>query len=322
MRLGNSLKIVFAFVGTFIGAGFASGREIALFFGGTNLITPLLSVLFCGGLSFVFLELGRLTHGEPVKAIFPKTHKAWEILLAAANFAVFSAMLAGSEFIMKESLGFTGGGILSGVFAAAVVLGGAEKIKLLNTAVVPLIVAMIAFMYFKAPIFEVAGSFKFISPLLYATMNMLSCGLLTAKLAKNISRKESVLCAVLITLLLAALIVPVYLAIAGRDNEAMPLLEVAKSLNLGFAGSLLIYLAIITTMVGALSLSSSDKPAPTLVLLGLGWLASVFGFEIIVNTTYPVIGVLGGALAFAGLVKLLLIHFKKETPAVEIPVRR
>lgn len=312
MRLGNSIKIVFAFVGTFIGAGFASGREIALFFGGTNLFTPVLSILLCGGMSYIFLELGRLYDGEPVKAIFSKTHKAWELLLAIANFAVFAAMLAGAEYIVKETLGFTGGGILSGVFAAAIVLGGVEKIKNLNTVIVPCMVAMILFMFFKGSKSDGSGAFKFVSPLLYAAMNMLSCGLLTAKLSKGNSQKESLFCAGLIVVILAALILPVYFAVGGKESEAMPLLEVAKSLRLGLIGSLLIYLAIITTMVGALSLASSDKPVPTLSLLGAGWLVSVFGFKIIVDTAYPIIGVLGAALTFAGLMKLIFVTIQKE----------
>jgi uncharacterized membrane protein YkvI len=320
MRFGNSLKIVFAFVGTFIGAGFASGREIALFFGGANLIVPVLSVVFCGAMAYIFLELGRISEGEPLKAIFPKTSKVWEILLAGANFAVFAAMLAGAEYIIKDALGFAGGGILSGIFAAAIVLGGVEKIKNLNTAIVPLIAAMILFIFFNVSGYEKSlGAFGLISPLLYAAMNMLSCGLLTAKLAKDITKKESLFCAAAVAVLLAMLILPVYLSIRGLEDEAMPLLVVAKSLHLEWIGSILVYLAILTTMAGALSLASSDKPIPVLLLLGAGWIAAIFGFTAIVNTVYPVIGVLGAALSCAGLVRLLFVRFKKRR--VEISLR-
>lgn len=322
MSKKNYIKIVFTFIGTFIGAGFASGREISLFFGGKSIFVPILSSLVCGGLSLVFMELGRITKGELVKAIFPKTYKAWEYLLCAANFIIFAAMLAGSEYVIHSAAGFVGGGILSGLLTAVIVLGGVEKIKAANLAAVPLIIVMIAIILFMEPKYNVSGTFSVTSPVLYASMNILSCGLLSAKLSHNNTKKQSYLAAVMITIILMFLIVAVYLEVNGLENKPMPLLDVAKSHGLGFAGSLLIYLAIITTMVGSLSLASHDKPMPTLILLAAGYLVSLFGFETIVNTAYPAIGVLGIALSVVAVAKLIVLKSQKGKTAVEINVGR
>ncbi|HOK81734.1 MAG TPA: hypothetical protein PLS05_01965 [Clostridia bacterium] len=300
----NNLKIVFTFVGTFIGAGFASGREIALFFGGKSVLSPILAALFCGSLAFVFMEIGRITNGGLTGYLFPKTQRVWDGLIKSANFVIFSAMLAGAEYTIKETTGFVGGGIASGLLAAAIVVGGMEKIKSANFIAVPIIIAMCAVMFALEPNFYISGAFNLINPLLYASMNILSCGLLSAKLSAGGSRKQSLICSAMIALILGLLIVLVYLLVGGREQSEMPLMDLAKSLNLGLAGSLLILIAIMTTMSGSLSLASEGKPALTVALLCGGLLVSTLGFKNIVDTTYPAIGVLGAVISFAGMARL------------------
>ncbi|MDD3946558.1 MAG: hypothetical protein PHI19_01850 [Clostridia bacterium] len=308
----NSLKTVFTFIGTFIGAGFASGREIALFFGKCNIFIPILSCFICGGLAYIFMELGRLTQGEVTKYLFPKTYKAWDLLLCVSNFIIFTAMLAGSEYAIRDATGYVGGGILSGLLAATVVTQGIEKIKTANLLAVPFIILLCAVMFILNPHFQTKGTSSISSPILYATMNILSCGLLASKLSSHHTKKQSLHCAFLIAIILTALVLLVYLQINGRENEPMPLLGVAKSLHLGLVGSMLIYLAIITTMIGSLSLASANKPAFTVILLAAGYLLSIFGFETIVNTAYPAIGVLGVVLSIAAIFKLALYDTKRK----------
>lgn len=302
----NNLKIVFAFVGTFIGAGFASGKEIAVFFGGQNIAMPILSSIICGGLAYVFLELGRITNGDLLKHLFPKTNKIWAYVFCCANFVIFSAMLAGAEYNIKTSLGIAGGSIISGLLAAAIVLGGIEKLKLANLFAVPLIIFMCILMFVLEPKLDVYGSVSVVSPVLYATMNILSCGMLASRLSSGGTKKQSLVCAIMITLILMLLITLVYLLVKNNAGASMPLYNLAVSLNLSFVGSSLIYLAIITTMIGSLSLASENKPLATIILVAAGLAVSLFGFETIVDTAYPALGVLGVGVSIVAVVRLLL----------------
>ena len=68
----NSFRLTFTFVGTMVGAGFASGREVAAFFGETSLFGVVLAGLLTGALSFVFMELGRLSKGDIMGGFFGK----------------------------------------------------------------------------------------------------------------------------------------------------------------------------------------------------------------------------------------------------------
>lgn len=300
----NNLKIVFAFVGTFIGAGFASGKEIAVFFGGQNIAMPILSAIICGGLAYIFLELGRITQGDLLKYLFPKTSKLWSYVFCCANFVIFSAMLAGAEYNINISLGITGGSIISGLLAAAIVLGGIEKLKLANLFAVPLIICMCILMFVLEPRLDVYGSFNVVSPILYASMNILSCGMLASRLSMGSTKKQTLVCAIMITLVLMLLITLVYLLVKNNTGAAMPLYDLAVSLNLSFVGSSLIYLAILTTMIGSLSLASANKPVVTIALLAAGLAVSLFGFEAIVDNAYPALGVLGVGVSIVAFVRL------------------
>ena len=55
----RALRVTFLYIGTIIGAGFASGREIAVFFGDTAPAWVALSALFMGLLAALFMTAGK-----------------------------------------------------------------------------------------------------------------------------------------------------------------------------------------------------------------------------------------------------------------------
>ena len=56
----RALKVCFLYIGTVIGAGFASGREISLFFGDTAPLNVAFSAVFMAILEALFLIAGRV----------------------------------------------------------------------------------------------------------------------------------------------------------------------------------------------------------------------------------------------------------------------
>ena len=77
MSMWRALKVCFLYIGTIIGAGFASGREIALFFGETAPLNVALSAVFMAVLEMLFLVAGKrsarqhgYTHGRIHRGVF------------------------------------------------------------------------------------------------------------------------------------------------------------------------------------------------------------------------------------------------------------
>ncbi|MFA5449952.1 MAG: hypothetical protein WC292_05900 [Clostridia bacterium] len=312
MRWKTNLKISFTFIGMLIGAGFASGKEIAVYFGTAGVAAPLLASFLCGGLAFVFLELGRISGADVLSFIFPKTYKVWQFICMAENFVVFAAMLAASEYILRVSLGISGGGLISGLFALTSVLGGIERIKTVNFIAVPFIIVMLAVLYLAEPSFNISGGLNLPAPILYASMNIFSGGFLISKMAKGIDKKQAAEISLIISLVLSVLIVTVYLAVRTRLGEEMPLLALAQNNGLSAIGSMLIYSAIITSMSGSLVIASGGKKTAACILLAAGFVVALAGFSNIVRFAYPVIGVAGAAFGTAAIVRLLISSYKEK----------
>lgn len=304
MRFGNDLKIALTFIGTLIGAGFASGQEIALYFGDTAVISPLLAGVFCGTLAFLFCEIGRITRGEILENVFPETQRIWKYGIAVCNFFVLSAMVAGAEFVLLTTFGYAGGGLLTGLVALGVVLSGSRGIKAVNALVVPAIVGIIITVFALRPSANLDGRITLAAPALYSTMNILTGGFLIARLSKENSRKDNFFISAVCALILSALLVILYFIVKSTPSGEMPVLIAANAVKLGKVGGILIYLAIFTTAIGSFSVISEGNVKLSLAALAGAYLVSLAGFSTIVEISYPVVGVLGAAFTAAVIIYL------------------
>lgn len=104
------------FIGALIGAGFASGREIALYFANTSIITPLLAGVFLGYFCYFFLELGRIYKGD-ISQFLGKGSKVFDIIVRLCCLITTCAMIAASEEVVFNLFHFCGGGIITGILA-------------------------------------------------------------------------------------------------------------------------------------------------------------------------------------------------------------
>lgn len=310
-------KIVFTFLGSFIGAGFATGREIALFFGTCGIFAPILAGVFSGLFCFLFLEIGRRNQ-DIVPALFPKTHRFFSLLIALANFCIFVAMVAGAEQVVYDTFSVRGGGFISALVCLSVSTQGKKGLQWLNTAVVPLLIFLIFLLVCKGKPKPTLG-FSLAKPLLYAALNILSGGILVGGMAKENTKKDNVIIAITLSVLLSALLGGVYAVVSAKSHLEMPLLELAKELGLPVSGGTLIYFAILTTMAGSLSLASNDSLKKGVWLTVIAFPLSFLGFQPIVDATYPIIGGLGVLLTLSCIYQLIAqkIDAKKSSLSLE-----
>ena len=122
----SALKVAFLFIGTSIGAGFSTGREIALFFGDTSPWCVALSSVFIALICAVFLLAGKYD-------LIPNN-----IVVKVATFFAGAvslvSMLAGSEKILSDLTGVSLLGLVMIILGGIVVIMGIEKIKWANSA--------------------------------------------------------------------------------------------------------------------------------------------------------------------------------------------
>lgn len=299
----------FTFIGTLIGAGFASGKEIALFFGDAGVPSVLLAGIACGSIAYPFMRIGALTGGNVAKGVFHSHPEYAELVLRFVNFLVLATVLAAAEYLAYELFGFHGGAVVTGIAALIANSSGMRGIKAVNAVLVPVIIALVVLILSRKGFSPVTGRVRVLSPLLYSAMNALSAGLVTAKISGSLTRKGALCVSAIIAASVSALLLMVRSAIVGSADSDMPLYSTSLNNGLGIAGAVVIYSAIFTTAAGTLGVAAKENSAfSPIITVSFAFLVSSVGFGNLVKYTYPFIGAVGAG--FAALATFMLARKK------------
>ena len=278
-------------MGTVIGAGFASGKEILLYFSGTSVFTPLLAGVILGLLAFLFCEMGR---SGDAYAYFGKGKKVFSLLIKVANVLVFCTTVAACEEVIFALFGIRGGAVLTVLATLLTLFTGKKLMGAVSFVCVTAILIMLFAVFFKTEITLPYGRFSPLSALTYAGMNMLTGGFFITASVKNFTRKKSVIVAMLSGVVLSVLLFVVYLLCAGR-NGLFPMISAAENVGLGTVGLIILYIAMFTTCNGTCYVVAEESKEKALLVATLSLLISCFGFEKLIGTLYPIIGAVGSA---------------------------
>lgn len=146
----GAFQIAAVYVGTVIGAGFATGKEIVEFFTQYGLY-GLISILLAGYL-FIFFGMKVMTKAIDIQAtsfmelnndLFGQTFgKVMNILMTAMLVGVCGVMLSGAEALFVEQLGWgqAVGSLLTILLCLIVLWAGVKGLFAVNTFVVPTLV--------------------------------------------------------------------------------------------------------------------------------------------------------------------------------------
>lgn len=151
----NWIKIASIYIGTVIGAGFASGREIIEFFGiyGLKGVLGMIiaGILFAlvGGLLLLKVHKNQIkSFNELIHTIFgEKLGFIIDTIIGFSLYTGFSIMISGSGAIFEEELGlsYNIGIICMAIFSFIVFLFSLEGLSFINTVLVPLLIIGIIF---------------------------------------------------------------------------------------------------------------------------------------------------------------------------------
>jgi len=345
MRKFSCYKIIAVYMGTVVGAGFASGQEILQFFVMHG--TPGLLGITAAGIMFAWfgtvilylaLKCRAVNYREVLTALMGKNLVVlFDILSFFILLGGASVMLAGSGAVFKEQLGLppSVGIFLIILITLPVIMSGLAGIIMANAIIVPLKIFAIFFVILAAVVLngglqfpsqslflpeKIMGNWLF-AAVLYVSYNMVIPMAALSSLGKYVEKNTAIKAGILggLGLGLVAFVVAIgELTFCPEiTNYQVPLLYIAGLINpvLRVIISLVIWMAILTTLIGNVHGIASRlaprggnryKIAGTIAMF-LSLPLTLYDFSTLVSTLCPLFGYGGLVL----LLSLAIFPFKR-----------
>ncbi|MDD2445471.1 MAG: hypothetical protein PHX09_01520 [Clostridia bacterium] len=321
------LPSVFLIISSIIGAGFASGRELSLFFaifGYTSLyFLPIVFILFYYCFK-MFLTIGSKNSYKNILDINKKIDCSifFNITIIAIFIIYASAMFSGAVEVLSSNLIEVPTFIFHifiFIISFLVLKSGLKGLYKINVILIPLvIILLIIYSVYSTinPVTDVAyipsSTHAYILPIsiiIYVMANILLSYFILIQAGRSLNQKEikkvSFFATLIICFVLLICIICLITNGAVAMDASMPF--VLLTLRLGepfpFLFMFVLLLGIITSLFVALYticsvFKSKEKNRTAFLCCSAVLLISLFGFEKIVNYCYPIIGLFGLILIF------------------------
>lgn len=312
MSFLRAVSVAMLIVGTIIGAGFASGREVVTFFGTSpNIVNAAIagiSVFFC---SVLFLFVGRRVQksdaGGVSEALFGRCRPIADVFMLFNSITVLGAMLAAADSLAAELIDVRPlVSMALGLLCAGIAVRGIGGVIKANAVLVPVMIAFLCVCTISATDFRAipqSGGISVIGIMLYVAMNMILGGSVLTTVHK-LSPREIVLASGIAALVITGLLVCIMAALQSTHAATadMPMLVIALKGGRGmyFFCVPVIAASIFTTMLSAfkgvydyISGFVDSKPIAAAMVLIAGLTVGALGFGAVVDILYPITGGIG-----------------------------
>ncbi|GGA71566.1 YkvI family membrane protein [Ornithinibacillus halotolerans] len=336
------MLVAATYIGTVIGAGFATGKEIVTFFSNFGVLGTIGIFISCYLLTFfgtkimlISAKIEAYSYKEFNEYIFGKI---WGRLINAIIFiivmSVTSVMLSGAGAVFHEQLGipYLFGVIMTITLVYFVVLKGLNGLFAINAYIVPLIILFGIFIFISlfsenpiellSPLFMLkipSNSFWIISPFTYASFNIITALVVLVPLGKEM-KDERVLkwggffggLGLFILLLLSHFSL---LVNPGTFPFDIPMAEIVKQFGrfIHVLFLIIIFSEIFNTVTAnvygisrqlKMSFGLRNNHSTLIVLLIIFLVSQQYGYGQLLSILYPIFG-------YVGLIYLAFILFKK-----------
>ncbi|MDE7337154.1 MAG: hypothetical protein K2N32_03475 [Clostridia bacterium] len=301
MKVLKCLQISFIYIGAIIGAGFATGREVMLYFGDGGMLSGIVAGVLMGALCGLFLlsakSYRRLKYSErkSVRAVFAIIKS----ILWLCTLVSFVCMASGCEEIIENTYGIKNVGLWTGIFVSVLGVCEMSVMRKLNAVIVPMIMILLFALSAKSD-FSFDSGFRAERVLGYCGMNIMMGGYIIAEQEESFSLKQIIFISGVTATFFALSIALVYNVSCDFRNFSMPVFEFSKLHDMKAVSGLIIYLAIFSTLIGCSKLicqENSERKIPKAFSVGLlavfALLALRFDFSTLVAYCYPIIGYVG-----------------------------
>lgn len=348
----SALKIAATYIGTVVGAGFATGQEILQFFAGFGinglwgvLLSTLLFIVFGVIIMEIGYSLSAKSHLDIIRHSGGKLFgSVMDYMISFFLFGSLTAMMAGTGALFTQQFELPGilGSLVMAVLTAFTVLGGFSGVINSISAVVPFLlvsvigISAISISYNPPDLQSVirVNENPFIgnwvlSAVLYASYNIVMSIAVLGPLGACAKDKKSLQKGALLGGLgLGCASIMICLALSGNmdgiENLEVPMAYIAGRISPGiqFAYAVVLIAEVYTTAVGSLygfsarmvNAEQSPSRGRTIIIgtTAIAFLASMLGFANIIKYLYPAVGYCGIVL----LINLLYRRIKTRKPHV------
>jgi uncharacterized membrane protein YkvI len=336
------ILVAFTYMGTIVGAGFASGQEILQFFtlyGRYAALTIILATfLFIWlGIKVMLLakDVGASSYEDLNKVLFGPLIGRWiswfMMLILMGTSAV---MLAGAGSLFEEQLyySYQSGLWLTLILAYIVLTNGIHAIMHVNSIVVPLMITFTAILVWHTwsipnhtGWLRITSDYPYsqiwFSPIVYAAFNLAGAQAVLVPLSSAIKDRSvlywgGILGGIGIGLLLLAAHYALSAQMPGIQQYEIPMSHIIQRLSktIQMMYTFVIFGEIFTTYIAGLygltlQLQQNTRLHPQILLgflLAFSYVVSQIGFSTLLSTLYPLFGCIS-------LIWFLMIIYKRRT---------
>ncbi len=339
----NCIKIALVIIGALIGAGFASGQEIYLFFfsyGKKGILGIIVSSILLGIIIYktivIIKEKQITTYKEFLKNIIPEKNrkeKILEIINTIINTFIlitFYIMIAGFGGYLAETIEIPqiiGSSILA-IICIIIMSKETKGIVKVSEAIVPILILFIIIIGIytlsstniinKINEMEIVkGSNWLVSGAIYASYNSILLIPVLISINKIITKKEISKTAIIIILTTFILATSIFVSMLKIDvnirNLEMPVSYVINTQlpKLKIAYGIVILTSILTTAISLIAglMQNVKKQNNKKIILYLICISSIpisqIGFSALIQLLYPIFG-------YIGILQIILISIKEK----------
>lgn len=327
VALIDAFKIAATYIGTVVGAGFASGQEIMQFFtrlGSMAIVSILLSTVLFYILGAKVMLVGKKTDAQSfglvISALFgDKLGKVMQGIMLIMLFGVTITMIAGSGALIDEQwhIPVAVGSLVTVILTGIVLSFGMRGVISANSVIVPMMILFIVIVFLSrfTPRYALSISTESFSPmqsilsaLSYVGFNVgLSLTVLIPLGRQAMDKKTLQLGAFLGALALGMMLLFIHLLLVNAFDGPLlvqiPMGYIARQLpplfRLLFIGTL--WAEIFSTLVSNVYGMAHEMVqhhrrlylATTSIILAVTYFGSQIGFSTMVSHVYPIFGYIG-----------------------------
>ncbi len=332
-KLWSTMVDYFLILGAIIGVGFASGKEISVFFFSFGRASLLGLIAF--GLLYIYLflviqyisnKLSLNSYNEFTKKIFGKLEVLLRIILFI-NFTITSAgMLAGADYLFLKFLriGFKLPSLILSIICFVLILRGIDSIRAVSNIIIPIMIAVIVINGLKnitpaninLPIVKQTNLIAISYGLLFGVNNFIAALPMIFETKLKVKGRLFVILTICFIILINILVFA-----SNTFITDMPMLEL--SANLGpvfyYVYFFTLILALFSTLIicsfNAQKLISQNKSIfVSIFIVLLNLLISNLGYAFIVQYLYVVSGVLSGIMVVVLVIAITISLLPKVSP--------
>lgn len=328
----NILKIVFVIIGTLIGAGFASGQEIYIFFFSHG-IKGLLGIVISGSLmGIVIYQSLKIIKTEEINTYkefldsilknnkFSKITNIINFIINTFILVTFFIMIAGFGAYFEQQLGIhsTLGSCLLAITCFVLFMTSTKGMVKINEILVPILISFLGILGIlilpQIPwenvenyIIEIDHSNYILNAILYTSYNSILLIPVLITLKNYLKNKKQIFCISTITATITIILsIIIFLILIKVDVDItkleMPAVYVISNMFgiLKYGYGFVILASIFTTAISLgnsflnnISKNKQQYIKIAIIITSISILVSKIGFSNLVNILYPVFGYLG-----------------------------